>query len=35
MDIYCTETGAIDWVKVVESNSKNLDLDKFIDNSAE
>ena len=34
MEIYCTETGAIDWSKVVEFNSKNLDLDKFIDHSS-
>jgi hypothetical protein len=34
MDLYCSETGAIDWVKVVEFNSKNLDLDNFIDNSS-
>lgn len=33
MDLYCLENGAIDWNKVVEFNSKNLDLDKFIDYS--
>ncbi len=31
MDLYCNDNGAIDWVKVVEFNSKNLDLDQFID----
>ena len=34
MDMYCSEAGAIEWVKVVEFNSKNIDLDKFIDNSS-
>jgi hypothetical protein len=33
MDIYCTGSGAIDWVKLVEFNSKNFDLDKFVDSS--
>jgi hypothetical protein len=33
MDLYCAENGAIDWIKLVEFNSRNLDLDKFIDSS--
>ena len=30
MDIYCTEAGAINWVKLVEFNSGNFDLDQFL-----
>ncbi|GAB4437726.1 MAG: PmeII family type II restriction endonuclease [Anaerolineae bacterium] len=30
IDAFCDETGAIDWVKLVEWNSGNFDLDKFI-----
>lgn len=30
IDDFCDETGAIDWVKLVEWNSGNFDLDKFI-----
>lgn len=29
---FCDETGAIDWVKLVEWNSGNFDLDKFMSN---
>jgi hypothetical protein len=27
---YCKENGAIDWVKLVEFNSKNLDVEDFL-----
>ena len=27
---FCTDSGAIDWVKLVEFNSGNYDLDKFL-----
>ena len=30
IDSYCDKDGAVDWIKVVEFNSKNFDLDKFI-----
>lgn len=30
IDSYCDESGAIDWVKLVEWNSGNFDLDKFM-----
>lgn len=30
IDDFCDETGAIDWVKLVEWNSGNFDLDKFM-----
>ena len=29
-EMFCREDGAIDWVKVVEFNSKNLDLHAFL-----
>ncbi len=30
IDRFCKDTGAIDWVKLVEFNSGNYDLDKFL-----
>ena len=30
IDGFCDETGAVDWVKLVERNSGNFDLDKFM-----
>ncbi len=30
IDNFCDETGAIDWVKLVEWNSGNFDFDRFI-----
>lgn len=30
IDRFCTPDGAIDWVKLVEFNSGNYDLDKFV-----
>ena len=30
IDGFCDDTGAIDWVKLVEFNSGNYDLDKFL-----
>jgi len=31
IDRFCDDTGAIDWVKLVEFNSGNYDLNKFLD----
>lgn len=30
LDDFCDDTGAIDWVKLVEFNSSNYDLDKYL-----
>lgn len=30
IDRFCDQSGSIDWVKLVEFNSKNYDLDKFL-----
>jgi len=30
IDHFCNQTGSIDWVKFVEFNSKNYDMDKFL-----
>jgi hypothetical protein len=30
IDMFCDDSGAIDWVKLVEFNSGNFDLDAFL-----
>jgi hypothetical protein len=30
LDNFCDETGAIDWVRLVEFNNGNYDLDEFL-----
>ena len=30
IDRFCDKNGAIDWIRIVEFNSSNFDLDKFL-----